>query len=264
MNAVRKMDSAWLRFRARRFIELCHVLAIVVVGISLFPAVAFLYFLWQALAPWAPWLKLLVFSLCMGPAYFLFGMMLILTSVVLRFVLGLGIRPGLYGFQDWEAIRWMGYNTFILVVNKCFLDNFRLSPFQTFFYRAMGARIGRDVKINTHGFADLSLIEIGDRAVIGDGVTLICHAADRGFLRLAPVRVGKDVSIGLDTIIMPDVELGEGAVISPRSVLISGTRVPPRGRWGGTPARDIRHFRRFPREPRREGRREEGREQNPS
>ena len=55
----------------------------------------------------------------------------------------------------------MGYNSLILIANSAFLDVLRLSPFQTLFYRAMGAKVGKGVNINTSGLADLSMLEIG-------------------------------------------------------------------------------------------------------
>jgi acetyltransferase-like isoleucine patch superfamily enzyme len=104
----------------------------------------------------------------------------------------------------------------------------------------MGAKIGQNVSVNTGGLADLSLLEIGDNALIGGGTAIICHGFERGLLRLAPTKIGNFVSIGLNTIVMPDCEIGDGAVIAPCSFLPKGTRIPPKGHWGGNPVRDLR------------------------
>jgi acetyltransferase-like isoleucine patch superfamily enzyme len=232
---------AWGRRRLDAFIVLFHALAVAVIGLALFPAVSLLYFSWQGMRTLPAVFKVLVFSLLLAPAYFVFGITLVLVSVLVRRLLGLGIRPGTYQiYRDFEVIRWIGSNLFVLVVNACFLDGFRVSPFQNFFYRAMGARIGRGARINTSGLADLELVEIGEDAVIGGGTTLICHLADRGRLKVAPVRIGRRCSIGIDTIVMPGVEIGDDAVIGPRSLVPPGMRIPPRGRFGGDPLRDLR------------------------
>ena len=154
-------------------------------------------------------------------------------------------RSGLYTIHSWECLRWMGYNSMILLANSAFLDVLRLSPFQTLFYRLMGAKIGQGVHINTAGLADLSMLEIGDHVLIGGGVALICHASERGFIRLAPTKIGHHVSIGLGCVIMPGCEIGDGASITPCSYLPKGTRIPPRGVWGGNPLRDLRQERRM-------------------
>ncbi|MGE5490250.1 MAG: Vat family streptogramin A O-acetyltransferase [Actinomycetota bacterium] len=56
--------------------------------------------------------------------------------------------------------------------------------------------------------------------------------------------IGNDVWIGYDSLIMPGVKIGDGAIISSRSVVVSD--VPAYGVVGGNPARPIRQ--RFPAE----------------
>lgn len=231
----------WRRLRFDLFHWLYHLMAAGVIGLSLFPAVSLVYFSWKGMSAWPPAAKVFVFSLILAPAYFVFGMALMAVSVALKRVFRLGIRPGLYRlYSDWEVVRWMGTNTFILIVNACFLDGFRVSPLQHLFYNAMGAKVGKDAQINTAGLADLPLVEIGENCILGGGTTLICHVADRGVLKLAPVKLGNGVSVGIDTIIMPGTTIGDGAVIAPRSFVAAGTTIPPRARYGGNPARDLR------------------------
>ena len=100
------------------------------------------------------------------------------------------------------------------------------------------------MNINTAGLADLSMLEIGNNVMIGGGVALICHASERGFIRLAPTRIGNNVSIGISSVILPDCEIGDGASIAPCSLLPKGTKIPPKGVWGGNPLRDLRAARR--------------------
>ena len=221
-----------------------HLLAVVILGASLFPMLAFFYSVWKLMAPYSPWLKLLAVSFSLSIGFFLFGTALIFFCVFTKNLLGFRISPGLFPMYSLEALRWMGYNSLILLANSAFLDVLRISPFQTLFYRLMGAKVGRDVNVNTSGLADLSMLEIGDQVVIGGGTALICHAFDRGFLRLAPTKLGSRVSIGLGSVIMPDCEIGDGASLAPCSFLAKGSRVPPRAVWGGNPAHDLREERR--------------------
>ena len=100
------------------------------------------------------------------------------------------------------------------------------------------------MNVNTAGLADLSMLEIGNDSLIGGGVALICHAFDRGFLRLSPTKIGSQVSIGLGSVIMPDCEIGDGASIAPCSFVPKGSRIPSRALWGGNPAEDLRAKRR--------------------
>jgi acetyltransferase-like isoleucine patch superfamily enzyme len=139
----------------------------------------------------------------------------------------------------------MGYNMLILLANSAFLDVLRISPYQILFYRLMGAKVGDGVNVNTGGLADLMLLEIGDNVLVGGGVALICHASERGFLRLERTKIGDNVSIGISSVVMPGVEIGDGAAVAPCSFVPKGTKIPPRGYWGGNPVRDLRAERRL-------------------
>ena len=235
------------RWEATRFglwIWFLHLLAVGVLALSLFPMLLFFFGLWKTLAVHSLWIKVLALSFSVAFGYFIFGTTLIFACVLAKNLLGFKIAPGLFTIHSMESLKWMGYNSLILLANSAFLDVLRLSPFQTLFYRLMGAKVGEGVNINTAGLADLSMLEIGNNVLIGGGVALICHASERGFIRLAPTRIGNNVSIGLGSVILPDCEIGDGASISPCSFLPKGTKIPPKGLWGGNPVRDLRAERR--------------------
>ncbi|HTL70488.1 MAG TPA: hypothetical protein VL404_04265 [Candidatus Eisenbacteria bacterium] len=221
-----------------------HLLAAVILGLSFFPMVLLFHTVWHSLAGQPAWVKALGLSFSIGFGYFLFGTTLIFLCVGAQKLFGFRIRPGLNPFYSHASYQWMAYNSLILIANSAFLDVLRISPFQTLFYRLMGAKIGSGVNVNTGGLADLSMLEIGDGVIIGGGVALICHSAERGLLRLEATKIGNRVSIGLGSVVMPGCEIGEGASIAPCTYLPKGTKVPPRGVWGGNPARDLRAERR--------------------
>lgn len=100
-------------------------------------------------------------------------------------------------------------------------------------HRARGVSIGRNVWISYNvvletGFPQL--ITIDDSAFIGIGVIVIAHFKElhRG------VRIGKQAFIGPGVIILPDVEIGEGAVVTAGSVVTSS--VPAMTVVQGNPA----------------------------
>lgn len=232
--------AAWEKTRFELWIWFLHLLAVLILGFSLFPMFFLFYGVWKALAMQPAWLKLLALSFSVAFGYFLFGITLILFSVFAKNLFRFRCIPGLHTIHSKECLLWMGYNSLILMVNAAFLDVLRISPFQIFFFRLMGAKVGDGVNVNTAGLADLELLEIGNNVLIGGGVALICHGSERGFIRLSPTKVGNNVSVGLGSVIMPDCEIGDGASVAPCSFLPKGTKIPPRGVWGGNPARDLR------------------------
>ena len=239
-----KSPTEWEKLRLEIFKGLLHLLAAVVVGLAFFPMVLFLATLWRVMGSHPLWFRALAFSFSIGFGYFIFGTALILICVLTKTLFRFKITPGLHSIYSKETLGWMGYNSMILIANSAFLEVLRLSPFQTLFYKLMGAKVGKNPNINTGGLADLSLLEIGDNVLIGGGVALICHASERGYLRLEKTKIGDNVSIGIGSVIFPGCEIGDGGSIAPMSLLPKGTKVPPRGYWGGNPARDLRAERR--------------------
>ena len=72
----------------------------------------------------------------------------------------------------------------------------------------MGAKLGKNVQINSKYCADFSLLEIDDKAVIGGHATVIGHSFERGRLILKKVRIGKRAIIGLNSVVLPGATIG--------------------------------------------------------
>ncbi|MGB7297139.1 MAG: acyltransferase [Candidatus Aminicenantales bacterium] len=118
-------------------------------------------------------------------------------------------------------------------------------------YRMCRYKIGRDVYIgedliivDTSDRADTCL-EIGDRVAISPRVTFVCHSAPnwsriRPFIqeRNGTIKIGSDAWIGTGAVILPDVEIGEGAVVASNAVVAQN--VAPYTIVGGIPARPIK------------------------
>lgn len=244
MTPDQEAKAKFEKARYDAWIVFLHLLCIGILGLAFMPMVGLIYGAWKAAAPFGVPAKIAAFSFSLAFGYFLFGAILIILCVAVKNLLGFKIQPGLFPHHSTPVLRWLGYNSMILLVNSAFLDVLRLSPFQTLFYRLMGAQVGENVSINTGGLADLAMLEIGDNVIVGGGTALICHGAERGLLRLSPTKIGKNVSIGLNCVVMPGCIIGDGASIGPCSYLPKGTEIPPRGSWGGNPIRDLRAERR--------------------
>lgn len=107
--------------------------------------------------------------------------------------------------------------------------------------RLAGLRVGSDAIISVQAvIEEPTLVEIGAGAVIGNGAIVSGHLLVRGCLRLGQVAIRPRATIGVRSLIFPDVEVGEGATVLPGSVVTSGSRIPPRAVWGGNPARPVR------------------------
>ncbi len=109
---------------------------------------------------------------------------------------------------------------------------------------ARGARLGTNVYIGDRVIFDdgfLSLISVGDDAVICAGTRLLAHDASTkrsmGYTVIKPVQIGKRAYIGADSIILPGVTVGDDAVVGAGSVVTRD--VKPGTVVAGNPAREI-------------------------
>lgn len=104
--------------------------------------------------------------------------------------------------------------------------------------------IGKNVFFNSGcRFQDQGGITIGDGALIGHNVVLatINHDLDparRGDNHPAPIHIGKNVWIGAGAVVLPNVTIGDGAIVAAGAVVSKD--VPENTVVGGVPARVIK------------------------
>jgi acetyltransferase-like isoleucine patch superfamily enzyme len=117
-------------------------------------------------------------------------------------------------------------------------------PFITVFnqglvYKAFGARLGKKPAFGGT-VRDLPLVEFGDGCTIGQDSVITAHAITRDQIVFARVRIGTNAVVGINCVVMPGVEIGEGTVLAPGAVATIGTKMPPYELWGGIPARKLK------------------------
>ena len=113
------------------------------------------------------------------------------------------------------------------------LEPFAPRKLRPYLVKRMGCHIGKNVFIGDHvrvdqGHADL--IYIDDFTHITGGCRLLCHQRDlKGYrvgdnaaslpYKLGEIHIGKGVMIGMETLIMPGVTIGDGAIIGAYSLV---------------------------------------------
>jgi carbonic anhydrase/acetyltransferase-like protein (isoleucine patch superfamily) len=122
------------------------------------------------------------------------------------------------------------------LVNRSFQYLARILPggqmIRVMLHRRRGVRIGEDVFISEDVILETAypyLVTIEDRAWIGIRVTVIAHMRE-----LRGVKIEHDAFIGPGAIILPNVTIGHGAVVTAGSVVTRS--VPPMTVVQGNPA----------------------------
>ncbi|MEN9938285.1 MAG: hypothetical protein RLZZ387_4864 [Chloroflexota bacterium] len=108
-------------------------------------------------------------------------------------------------------------------------------------YRALGMRVGRHTSVGLMVMFDIFFpqdVTLGEDCVIGYNSTVLCHEFTRHEWRRGPVVIGRDVTVGANTTILPGVVIGDGATVSAMSLV--NRDVPPGAFVGGVPIRLIR------------------------
>jgi len=203
-----------------------------VVGLALLPAVLFVKLFWHPGPP-------LLLAFALGVGYLIFGLAYLVLVILMRHLIRFRSREGDYPFISSYAIRWAFLGSLVGLAKILILDHIKGMPLLNAFFRMMGARIGRNVLINTSNIFDFDLIEIGDDAFIGGDAVIIGHVGERGLLRIRPVRIGARCTVGQSSVVFPGATMEEGSVLGALSLLPKGKTLPAGTVWGGNPLREI-------------------------
>jgi acetyltransferase-like isoleucine patch superfamily enzyme len=225
------------------FAACLYVFGVLVIGLAIFPSVSLVFYAWVSSFALNPVLRLLVVSLSLAAAYFIYGFGMIIILGLIRTVFRLNLKEGEYRVASTGMMGWMFVNALNYLFSITFMDFVLLTPLAVIYFRLMGANVGRNVQINSRNCADLSLLEIGDNSVIGGHATVIAHSFERGRLILRRVKIGKNVVIGLNSVVLGGAEIGDGAFITAGAVLGKNKIVEPHSVYAGVPAESAKERR---------------------
>lgn len=116
------------------------------------------------------------------------------------------------------------------------------------FYTECGRNIifGKNCFVNMGcTFQDWGGITLGDGCLVGHNCTICTVNHDkqpffRGNMTLSPVTIGNNVWIGANATILPEVSIGDGAIVAAGSVVTKN--VMPNEIVGGVPAKHIKYI----------------------
>lgn len=111
-----------------------------------------------------------------------------------------------------------------------------------YLHRLRGVKLGKNVWISQYVYIDEihpEAISIGDNTTIGLGVTIVAHFywGPRRDNYRAKVKIGNNVFIGPHCVILPQVTIGDGAVIQAGTVV--SRDVPAGTLWGAPKAKPL-------------------------
>ena len=213
-----------------------------VCGVALFP-VALLWVQILAVTESSVLVRSAALSILAVPSYALFALLLMfLSALVTR---GLGWRTPAdrempIADVEWPLVHWARSMVAVHIVRLVAGTLFRGSPIWTTYLRLAGARLGRRVYVNSLSVSDYNLLDFGDDVVIGEQVHLSGHTVERGIVKTGTVRLGRNVTIGLASVVEIGVTAGDGCQVGALSLVLKHTRLEPHATYAGIPVRRLR------------------------
>lgn len=161
-------------------------------------------------------------------------------SVTYRFMRFIGLNYSEEEYGDVRVIRVIGqflkniYHALLLnMMNWVILEPINPRMLRPVLLRLMGAKVGKGVFIGDHVKVDLNhadQIELEDHVHIASGTRLLCHQRDLsnyyvgddyaklGY-KLGKIHMKKGSLVGMESMIMPGVTIGEGALVGAGSLV---------------------------------------------
>lgn len=149
--------------------------------------------------------------------------------------------PGPFNsLQHWPDAR----HPLRVVFNYVFIVLARHSPslrLKNWLLRRIGVDVGERVSWGLEATPDVfwpDHITVGDHAIVGYDVTLLCHEFLQDEYRVGEVVIGERAMIGAGAIVLPGVEIGAGARVAANSLVTED--VPAGATVAGVPAEVVK------------------------
>ncbi|MCZ0993739.1 hypothetical protein O1L44_12375 [Streptomyces noursei] len=113
------------------------------------------------------------------------------------------------------------------------------TPFLPPALRLFGARIGRRTWLGTTFLTEFDLVDVGDDAAIGPGVSLQTHLFEDRVMKMSKVTVRAGATVGSRAVVLYDGIVGEGVWLDALSLVMKGEYLVPGTAWHGIPAQGL-------------------------
>jgi acetyltransferase-like isoleucine patch superfamily enzyme len=172
----------------------------------------------------------------------LFAIMLMVVSPIVTRLLGWRTPKDAemrIAEMSWPLLRWARYMASNHIVRVLAGTTFRSSPLWTAHLRLSGAQIGRRVFVNSLGLNDYNLLEFGDDVTIGSNVHLSGHTVEAGIVKTGSVRLGRNTTVGVGSVIEIGVECGANCTIGALAFVPKQMKLDGDAHYAGIPAKRI-------------------------
>ena len=175
------------------------------------------------------YLPLLTWPTAMGLVLFTVGLMCLLRWAILP-----RVNTGTYSIHSgFYARKWT-----VSLATEVTLDTLSslfATIYMQFWYRLMGAHVGKGSEMSTNLSGRFDITSVGDGNFIADEVILGDEDIRRGYMTLEKVVTGDRVFVGNDAVVAPGTVIPEGVLIGIKSKPPANAMMKPNETWFGSP-----------------------------
>jgi non-ribosomal peptide synthetase-like protein len=182
------------------------------------------------------WFIVAVFPLL----YFLAGLTAALVMATFKWLMMGRYRP--CERPLWSPFVWRTEAVTALLDNFAspfFLDLLAGTPFICWFFRLLGAKIGKRVYLDTTELTEFDLVQIGDDVAINHDCTLQTHLFEDRVMKMSTVDIGAGCHLGSMSLVLYDTRLEPGSSVDDLSLVMKGETLPANTHWTGIPGRRL-------------------------
>ena len=170
---------------------------------SVFGSFAFFYFFWMGLSIVAKWV------------------------VIGKFKAGSYPLWGFYYYRFWLVKKFVDMAPVSLMSG---------TPFINWYFRLLGAKIGKNTYLGTDRLRIFDLISIGDDSSLLKESTLLGYSIENGMLHIGSIEVGNRCMIGARSMLSKNTVMHDDAMLLELSMLGDNETIPRGEVWKGSPA----------------------------
>jgi acetyltransferase-like isoleucine patch superfamily enzyme len=236
----RKYDQSLLS--AFRLVSLVLV-PFIVYPISLLPTIltigGYLYFTFNFFSYW--FIPLIFLPFVLFISYFVLVISFMVFTALTIKVLHLSYKPGKFSksIKDKNTFHYALYYVLYRPTAKLVTLIF-IPPLYSLYLKMVGAKLGKQVFFGERTtISDPCVLEIGDRTLIGGGVTIMGHLGEDKFI-IKKVKIENHCLIGAESLIMPGVIMKHHSVVGGKSLVTKNKILEEHTMYGGIPVQEIK------------------------
>lgn len=117
-----------------------------------------------------------------------------------------------------------------------FVSFLRGTPWLPAALRLLGARIGRDVYLDTTDLTEFDCVHIGHGSVLNAWCGPQTHLFEDRVMKIGEVHIGQQVNLGTRCTVLYGAEIRDGVQLGPLTLVSKGETLPANTHWQGVPA----------------------------